>query len=66
MITPAKRRITKKPNSRITQNESSFIKLQNQKLKFIKRIEKSCHIPDLTQAVSYVSNVLIKPDFMTS
>ena len=38
------------------QNDNSFIKWKNQKLKHIKGMENNCHIPDLLHAFPYVEN----------
>ena len=35
---------------------NTLTKLQNQKLKHIKRMDNKCHLPSLVQAYSYVEN----------
>ena len=37
-------------------NGKSINKWHNQKLKYIKRMDDNCHIPDLVQEFSYVEN----------
>ena len=51
-----KSKTTKILNSEENSKKKSLIKLQNQKLKYVKRIDSNCHIPDLVQAFSYVGN----------